>query len=78
MSWLIDDESLKTIAHEDRFEPKHCFVYSLNQIVLSVDKGKIVGHKYYIENCPKPFVNEIWKQTEISRPKCTKLLDDHR
>ena len=46
--------------------------------IHSVDKGKIVGHKYYIENCPKPFVNEIWKQTETSGSKCTKLLDDHR
>ncbi len=46
--------------------------------IHSVNKGKTVGHKYYIENCPKPFVNEIWKQTEISGPKCTKLLDDDR
>ncbi len=44
----------------------------------SVDKGKTVGHKYYTENCPKPFVNEIWKQTETSASKCTKLIDDHR
>ena len=46
--------------------------------MLSVGKGKTVVHKYYIENYPKPFVNEIWKQTEISGSKCTKLLEDHR
>jgi hypothetical protein len=47
--------------------------YSLNEIILSVDKGKTVAHKYYIENCPKPFVNEIWKQTETSGSKMYKI-----
>jgi hypothetical protein len=41
-------------------------------------KGKAIGHKYYIENCLKPFVNKIWKQTESLDSKSTKLLDDHR
>jgi hypothetical protein len=62
----MEDESSKTIVHEDRFQPNLCFVHSLNQIVHSVDKGKIVDHKYYIKNCPKPFVNEIRKQIETS------------
>ena len=55
-----------------------CLIYSLNQILLSVDKGKTVSHKYYAENSPKSFINEIWKQTETSGSKCTKLLDGHR
>ncbi len=46
--------------------------------MLSVDKGKAVGHKYYIENYPKSFVNEIRKQIEASGSKCIKSLDDHR
>jgi hypothetical protein len=56
----------RTRAYEDRFEPKFCLVYSLNQIALNVDKGKGVGHKYYIENYLKPFVNYIRKQIETS------------
>ena len=43
-----------------------------------VDKGKPVDHKYYVENCLNPFVNEIWKQTQTSGSKCTKLLKDDR
>jgi len=35
-SW-IEDESSKTIGHRDRFEPKFCFVYSLNQMVPFLD-----------------------------------------
>ncbi len=72
--WLIEDESSRTIAHEDRFEQKLSLVYSINQIVLNVDKAKTVSHKYYIENYPKPFANEIQNETETSRSKCLKLL----
>jgi len=52
----------RTLAYEDRFEPKLGLVYSLNQIALNVDKGKGVDHKYYIENYLKPFVNYMRKQ----------------
>jgi hypothetical protein len=34
-------------------------IYYLNQIVLSVDKGKTVDHNYCTGNCLKSFVNEI-------------------
>ncbi len=51
------DEYHRTLTYEDRFKPKLCLVYSRNQIALNVDKGKGVGHKYYIENYLKPFVN---------------------
>jgi hypothetical protein len=67
---LMDDKK-----KEDIF--CHTCSSMLNQIALSVDKGKVVGHKYYIENYPKPFVNEIRKQIETSGSKCIKLLDDH-
>jgi hypothetical protein len=40
-SW-IEDESSKTIGgHRDRFEPKFCFVYSLNQMVPFLDVVEI-------------------------------------
>ena len=33
-SWISEDESAKTVVHEDRFEAKLCFVYSLKQMPL--------------------------------------------
>ena len=41
------------------------------------DEGKAINHNYYIENCLKPVVKEIWKQRKSSGRKGIKLLDDN-
>ena len=34
-----------------------------------VDEGKTIDHNYYIENCLKPVVKEIWKQRRSAGTK---------
>jgi hypothetical protein len=79
-SWVSEGESPTTIVRRSKFEPKNlfCIFFKSNGPVLlhAVDKGKTIDHNYYIENCLKPVVKEIWKQTETSPSKCTKLLKD--
>ena len=46
-------------------------------LVHAVDKGETMDHTYYIENCLKPVVKEIWKQRRSNGTKGIKLLDDN-
>jgi hypothetical protein len=65
-SWVAEGESPCTIVCRGKFEPKHLFsiFFKSNGRVLihAVDEGKTIDHNYYIENCLKPVVKEIWKQ----------------
>ena len=36
-----------------------------------------LDHNYYIENCLKPVVNEVWKLTRSTGTKGMKLLEDN-
>ena len=53
--------------------------FKSNDVVLihCVDEGNIIDHNYNIENCLKPVVKEIWKQTRSAGTKCIKLLEDN-
>ena len=46
-------------------------------LVHAVDKGETIDHTYYIENCLKPIVKEIWKQRKSNGTKGIKLLHDN-
>ncbi len=60
---------------------EQCFVYSLTSsgsvLMHKLDKEKNFDHNYYIENCLKPFINEIRKQEKSARTQCIKLLHDN-
>ncbi len=64
-SWVGEGESPTTMVRRSTFEPKNlfCIFFKSNGSVLihRVDKGKTIDHNYYIENCLKPVVKEIWK-----------------
>ena len=64
-SWIAEGQSPATIVRRGRFEPKNlfCIFFKSNSPVLvhTVDKGETIDHTYYIENCLKPVVKEIWK-----------------
>ena len=42
-----------------------------------VDEGKSIDHNYYIENCLKSVVKEIWKQRRSAGTKDMKLIGDN-
>ena len=42
-----------------------------------VDEGMMMDHNYYIENCLKSVIKEIWKQRRSAGTKGIKLLEDN-
>ena len=40
-------------------------------------KAKTIDYNYYIENCLKPVVKEIWKQRRSADTKNIKLFEDN-
>ena len=80
-SWLGEDQSTTTAVLRSKFEAKNFFsiFFKPNGPVLihCVDGGKIIDHNYYIENCLKPVVKEIWKQRRSASIKGIKLLEDN-
>jgi [histone H3]-lysine36 N-dimethyltransferase SETMAR len=80
-SWVGEGESPTTVVRRSKFEPKNLFsiFFKSNGPVLihCVDEGKTVDHNYYIENCLKPVVKEIWKQRKVAGTKGIKLLHDN-
>ncbi|CAF4291724.1 unnamed protein product [Rotaria sp. Silwood2] len=80
-SWVGEDESPTTIVRRGKFEPKNLFFifFKSNGPVFmhAVDEGKTIDHNYYIENCLKPVVKEIWKQRKSAGTKGIKLPQDN-
>jgi [histone H3]-lysine36 N-dimethyltransferase SETMAR len=80
-SWVSEGESPTTIVRRSKFEPKNlfCIIFKSDGPVRihAVDKGETIDHNYYIENCLKPVVKEIWKQRKPNGTKGIKLLDDN-
>ena len=58
-----------TTVRRGKFEEKNIFsiFFKSNGFVFihAVDEGKTIDHNYYIENCLKSVVKEIWKQKVI-------------
>ncbi|CAF3874745.1 unnamed protein product [Rotaria sp. Silwood1] len=79
-SWVSEGESLTTIVRRNKFEPKILFFIFLSNssvVIPAVDEGKTIDHNYYIENCLKSMVKEIWKQRRSDGTKGIKLLHDN-
>ncbi|CAF1409357.1 unnamed protein product, partial [Rotaria magnacalcarata] len=80
-SWIAEGQSPATIVRRDKFEPKNlfCIFFKSNSPVLvhAADKGETIDHIYYIENCLKSVVKEIWKQRKSNGTKGIKLLHDN-
>ncbi|CAF3268782.1 unnamed protein product [Rotaria sp. Silwood2] len=80
-TWGGEDEPPTTIVRRGKFVPKNLFsiFFKSNGPVLihAVDEGKTIDHNYYIENCIKPVVKEIWKQRKSAGTKGIKLLQDN-
>jgi hypothetical protein len=60
---MSDDDLLTTAVRRDGFEPKTLFYIFLKSngpvLIHNVHKAKTVGYNYCVENCLKPFINEI-------------------
>jgi DNA polymerase elongation subunit (family B) len=80
-SWIGERESPTAAVRRSTFEPKNLFSIffkSKDSVPIHcVDKGKTIDHNYYIENCLKPVVKEIWKQIKSSGTNGIKLLHDN-
>ena len=80
-SCLGADQSPTTVVRRSKSEAQNFFstLFKRNGPVLvhCVDEDKTVDHNYYIENCLKPFVKEIWKQRRSTDTTGIKLLDDN-
>ncbi|CAF4326331.1 unnamed protein product [Rotaria sordida] len=80
-SWVNEGESLTTIVHRSKFEPKNlfCIFFKSNGPVLihAVDNDETIDYISYIQNCLKPIVKEIWKQRKSNDTKGIKLLHDN-
>ena len=46
-------------------------------LIHCVDEGKTIDCNYYIENCLKHVIKEIWKQRRLADTKGMKLLEDN-
>jgi histone-lysine N-methyltransferase SETMAR len=79
--WVGEGESPTNMARRSKFESKNLFsiFFKSNGPVLihCVDEGKTTDHNYYIENCLKPVIKEIWKQRKSSGTNGIKLLHDN-
>ena len=66
---------------EANLKEKISFLFCLYQMVLffinCVAEGKTIDHNYYIENCLKLIVKEIWKQRRSAGTKGIKLLENN-
>jgi histone-lysine N-methyltransferase SETMAR len=80
-SWIGEGESPRTMVRRRRFEPKNLFSIFFNSngpvLIHCVNEGETIDHNYYIENCLKPVVKEIWKQRRSNGTKGIKLLHDN-
>ena len=65
-TWLGQGESPTIIVRRSTFESKNFFsiFFKSNSPILihALDEGNTIDHNYYIGNCLKPVLKQIWKQ----------------
>ena len=78
---MSENEPPRTIVCRNGFESRTLFFLFFKStgpvLIHAVDEGKTIDHNYYIENCLKPIVKEIWKQRKSNGTKGIKLLHDN-
>ena len=78
---LGEGQSPTTVVRRSKFEGKNffsiCFKPNGPVLIHCVDEGKTIDHNYYIENCLKHVIKEIWKQRRLADTKGMKLLEDN-
>jgi len=80
-AWRRKGEEPLTIPRRGRYEPKRMFSIFFRStgpvLVHCVDKGKTIDHKYYIEKCLSPMIEEIKQQRPASGTRGLYLLHDN-
>ena len=77
-SCLGESESPTTVVRRSKFEGQSFFsTFFTSNGIHCVDEGKSIDHNYYIENCLKLVVKEIWKERRSVDTKGMKLLENN-
>jgi histone-lysine N-methyltransferase SETMAR len=79
--WINEGKNPNTIVRQGQYAPKRLYsiFFKANGwlLVHALDKGQTIDRSYYIDNCLKPVVEELWKQRPKTGPKGLKLLHDN-
>ena len=80
-AWTPIGGSSPTVARRSRFAPRtlFCIFFKTTGPVLIhyVDRGDTIDHRYYIDNCLEPLIEEIRKQRPTSGTHAIKLHHDN-
>ena len=62
-AWVAKGDPPPTIVRRDRFTPKTSFSIFFKStgplLIHHVERGQTIDHRYYIDNCLQPLVDEI-------------------
>ena len=65
-AWVAKGDPPPTIVRRDRFAPKTSFSIFFKStgplLIHHVERGQTIDHRYYIDNCLQPLVDEIRQQ----------------
>ena len=80
-AWTPIGGTPPTVARRSRFSPRtlFCIFFKTTGPVLihHVDRGDTIDHRYYIDNCLEPLIEEILKQRPTSGTHAIKLHHDN-
>jgi histone-lysine N-methyltransferase SETMAR len=79
--WINEGQNPNTVVRQGQYAPKRLYsiFFKANGwlFVHALETGQTIDRSYYIDNCLKPVVEEIWKQRPKTGPKGLKLLHDN-
>lgn len=80
-TWVEQGQKPQVIAKRSQYEPKSMisvFFKTTGPVLVDcLDKGQTIDHIYYIENCLKSVVKQIFKERPKSGTNSIKLLHDN-
>jgi histone-lysine N-methyltransferase SETMAR len=80
-SWIKEDQSPGTVTRRSQFAPKRLYAFFFKASgciwIHQLASGQTLDRFYYINNCLKPVVWELWEQRPKSGPRGLRLLHDN-
>ncbi len=80
-AWVAKGDPPPTVVRRNRFAPRTLFSIFLKStgpiLIHRIERGETVDHRYYIDSCLKPLVNEIEQQIPSFGTHVIKILHDN-
>ncbi|CAF4715888.1 unnamed protein product [Rotaria sp. Silwood2] len=80
-AWVTKGDPPPTVVRLSKFAPRTLFSIFFKSngpvIIHRIERGQTVDHRYYIDNCLQPVVNEIKRQRPSFGTRGIKLLHDN-